>query len=79
MLHFLRARILNAFSLSLSLSLSLEREEGVCVRRRERESFFLSVESVADARYIYAHIIIERKNSLNCVSPGSLRVRIRER
>ena len=65
--------------LSLSLSLSLEREEGVCVRRRERESFFLSVESVADARYIYAHIIIERKNSLNCVSPGSLRVRIRER
>ncbi len=81
MLHFLRARILHAFSLSLSLSLSLERAKKVfaSVDGKESLSFFLSVKSVADARYIYAHIITERKNSLNCVSPGSLRVRLRER
>ena len=66
----------------LSLSLSLEREEGVfaSVDGKERLSFFLSVKSVADARYIYAHIITEReKEFIELRLSRSLRVRIRER
>ena len=78
MLHFLRARIVNAFSLSSA------KKKGVfaSVDGKESLSFFLSVKSVADASYTYTRTSSsqrERKNSLNCVSPGSLRVRLRER
>ena len=57
LLHFLRARIVNAFSLSL------EREEEVFVSvdGEASLSFFLSVKSVADARYTYAQTITERE------------------
>jgi hypothetical protein len=49
-------------SLSLSLSLSSAKKKVfVSVDGKERLSFFLSVKSVADARYIYAHIITERE------------------
>jgi hypothetical protein len=60
-LHFLRARILNAFSLSLSLSLSSAKKVFASVDGKESLSFFLSVKSVADARYIYAQTITERE------------------
>lgn len=57
MLHFLRARILNAFSLSLSSA----KKVFASVDGKESLSFFLSVKSVADARYIYAQTITERE------------------
>ena len=47
--------------LSLSLSLSSAKKVFASVDGKESLSFFLSVKSVADARYIYAHIITERE------------------
>ena len=53
-----------SYTLSLSLSLSLSSaKKGVfaSVDGKESLSFFLSVKSVADARYIYAQTITERE------------------
>ena len=58
---FTRKNLTRFLSLSLSLSLSSAKEVFASVDGKESLSFFLSVKSVADARYIYAHIITERE------------------
>ena len=77
MLHFLRARIVNAFSLSSA------KKKGVfaSVDGKESLSFFLSVKSVADASYTYTRTSSEREKEFIelRLSPGALRVRLRER
>ena len=48
-------------SYTLSLSLSSAKKVFASVDGKERLSFFLSVKSVADARYVYAQTITERE------------------
>jgi hypothetical protein len=57
---FTRKNLTRFLSLSLSLS-SAKKGVFASVDGKESLSFFLSVKSVADARYIYAHIITERE------------------